>query len=548
MSLIGGILLAALCLGTASAASLGAVHTEGGMVEGKNVRMGFLRSVDVFKGIPFAAVPGRFEKPQPHPGWEGVLKAKKYKERCLQVTLLQTGTHGSEDCLYLNIFVPQGRQVSTDLPVMVYIYGGAFLLGASNDLSFMGNSVYDGREMADRGKVIVVTISYRVGTLGFLSTGDASLPGNYGLWDQHAAIAWVHRNIKAFGGNPDNITLFGQSAGSASVNYQMLSPYNKGLFRRAISQCGVAFSPWAMQRDPKALTKKIAEKVGCPTDEQMVTCLKMTDPVTLTTAGKVALSDMGNGPVLHMLEFAPVVDGDLIPDHPSKLFHHAAEIDYLAGTNSMDGHLFAGMDIPSINEKRKPTDPEEVRNLLAGLTLEKGEAAANLSYSIYSWDWGPNPDQEMIKKTVVDIETDYLFFVPTQIALHSHAKNSKGAKTYSYVFNMPTRIVFYPSWMEADHADDVQYVFGKPFQTPLAYFPRHRDVSGHMIAYWTNFARTGNPNEGESEVPTQWPAFTETGNPSLMINNKINSDSVKRNLRARYVSYWSTIYAGLPTI
>ncbi|XP_061117109.1 bile salt-activated lipase-like [Conger conger] len=425
MTMLRSLVAVALCLGSTSAATLGAVSTEGGMVEGTNHRLGLFSSIDVFKGVPFAAPPGRFEKPKPHPGWEGVLKATKYQNRCLQVTLMQMGTHGSENCLYLNIWVPQGRTVSTGLPVMIYIFGGAFLLGASNDVSFMGNSLYDGEEVAKRGNVIVVTVNYRVGTLGFLSTGDARGPGNYGLWDQHAAIAWVHRNIRAFGGDRENITVFGQSAGSVGVSFQMLSPYNRGLFKRAISQCGVALSPWAMQRDPLALAQKVAERVGCPTGEEMMACLKITDPVVLTTAGKLALGDIGKGPVVYLLELSPVVDGDFIPDHPSKLFHNAADIDYIAGTNSMDGHLFAGMDIPSINQKRNPTYPEDIKMLLAGLTKDKGEVGVNSSFSMYTQSWVPEPDQETVKRTVVDIETDYLFLVPTQTALHLHSSNAK---------------------------------------------------------------------------------------------------------------------------
>ncbi|KAM4615841.1 bile salt-activated lipase-like [Polymixia lowei] len=533
----------------ASAATLGVVHTEGGKVEGEKVKMGLFRSVDVFKGIPFADVPRRWEKPEPHPGWDGILKATSYKERCLQVTLLQTKTQGSEDCLYLNIFVPHQRSVSKGLPVMVYLFGGAFLLGASNDVAFLGNSLYDGKEMADRGGVIVVTVNYRVGTLGFLSTGNPRIAGNYGLWDQHAAISWVHRNIKAFGGNPDNITIFGQSAGAASVNYQMLSPYSKGLFRRAISQGGVALSPWALQRNPMTTTKQIARKVGCRTtnEEEMVTCLKMSDPVGLTMAGKLNLLLVAMGPVMNMLKLAPVVDGDFVPEHPSRLFQNAAEVDYLAGVNSMDGHLFAGVDVPSINKRRANTTVEQVKGLLAGLTRDKGAAAVESAYNTYSAHWGSVPKQEVVKKTVADIETDFLFLVPTQTAIHLHANHSSGARTYSYLFNMKTRIPGFPGWVEAEHAEDVQYVFGKPFDTSMGYFPRHRDLSGYMIAYWTNFAKTGDPSKGDSKVPVPWPALTTRHHPYLVINHKINKSSVRYDLREEYVRYWTTSYSNLPS-
>lgn len=186
-------------------------------MEGVNKKLSlFGNYVDIFKGIPFAAPPKALENPQRHPGWQGTLKAKDFKKRCLQATVTQDNTYGAEDCLYLNIWVPQGKkEVSRDLPVMIWIYGGAFLMGAGHGANFLNNYLYDGEEIATRGNVIVVTFNYRVGPLGFLSTGDPNLPGNYGLRDQHMAIAWVKRNIAAFGGDPNNITIFGETeAGS----------------------------------------------------------------------------------------------------------------------------------------------------------------------------------------------------------------------------------------------------------------------------------------------------------------------------------------------
>ncbi|KAM8885646.1 bile salt-activated lipase-like isoform 2-T3 [Spinachia spinachia] len=564
---------------------LGVVQTEAGQVQGRSHRMGLFRTVDVFKGVPFADVPGLWEKPKPHPGWSGILKAFHYRERCLQVTLLQTKTQGSNDCLYLNIFVPQGRicrqrththradgddddddgdvvmvmvttsslspSVSTNLPVMVYLFGGAFLLGASNDVAILGDSLYDGKELAERGDLIVVTVNYRVGTMGFLSTGDTRMPGNYGLWDQHAAISWVRRNIAAFGGNPDNITIFGQSAGAVSASFQMLSPHSKGLFRRVISQCGVALSPWALQKNPMSLTRKIARKVGCwrSDEDQMLACLRMSDLVGLTMAGKIdVMLILGKGVVMDLLELAPVIDGDFVPEEPSRLFHNAAGVDYMAGVNNMDGHLFAGVDVPSINKRNGNTTLEDVRGLLAGLTKEKGDAAIGSAYSIYSSHWGAAPEPPVVKKTIADIETDFLFLVPTQIALKLHADNSRGARTFSYLFTMKTRIPGFPRWVQAEHSEDLQYLFGKPFATPLVYFPRHRDLAGYMIAYWSNFARTGNPSTGDSRVPVPWPAFTKHHEPYLTIDHKITKSSISYDLRSEYVSYWSSVYSSLPSV
>ncbi|KAK7896593.1 hypothetical protein WMY93_021918 [Mugilogobius chulae] len=552
MALLGICVAVAVFLEAVSAVTLGVVYTEGGMVEGENIRLGYRRHVDRFRGIPYADIPGRFEKPRRHPGWDGILKAKDYRPRCLQLNLLMTDTRGSEDCLYLNIWVPQGSSVSTNLPVMVWIYGGGYLVGGSMGANFLDNYLYDGQEIADRGNVIVVTLGYRVGTLGFLSTGESDLPGNYGLWDQQAAIAWVYRNIRSFGGDPSNITLFGESAGGASVSFQTLTPHNKGMIRRAISQSGVALCPWGIIRNPRRIAEEVALKVNCPTDSRMAACLKMTDPYLLTMAGTISMQSSPDQPLVNNLILSGVVDGDFLPDEPSKLFHNAADIDYIAGVNDMDGHLFTAVDIPSVNSMLVDTPIEELRRLLASYTKDKGKAGEENAFSTYSTGWGTNPNRETIKKTAVDIGTDYIFLVPTQAALYLHKANAKTGRTYSYLFSEPNRmgglITPYPSWMGADHADDLQYVFGKPFTTPLGYWPRHRDVSKYMIAYWTNFAKTGDPNQGDSEVPARWPEFQGDSEQYLEIHHNMDNTYIHQKMRLRYVHFWASILPSLPSL
>uniref|UniRef100_A0A8C6WIB2 Carboxylic ester hydrolase n=1 Tax=Neogobius melanostomus TaxID=47308 RepID=A0A8C6WIB2_9GOBI len=346
-----------------------------------------------------------------------------------------------------------------------------------------------------------------------------------------AAIAWVHRNIRSFGGDPDNITLFGESAGGASVNFQTLTPHNKGMIRRAISQSGVALfvSPF--------IYMQVALKVNCPTDSRMAACLKLTDPVQLTLAGTL-------NPVVNNLVLSAVVDGDFLPDHPSNLFHNAADIDYIAGVNDMDGHLFTAADIPSINSMLVDTDVADLKRLLAAYTSDKGIKGMEEAFSVYSADWSTTPDRKTVKKTAVDIGTDYIFLVPTQLCcLH------RTGRTYSYMFSEPNRmgglVTPYPSWMGADHADDLQYVFGKPFSTPLGYWPRHRDVSRYMIAYWTNFAKTGDPNQGGSKVPATWPLFT-SGDQCLEIHHDMDRSYVHQKIRMRFVKFWTSVLPSLP--
>ncbi|XP_005941422.1 bile salt-activated lipase [Haplochromis burtoni] len=549
---LGVLFAVAVFLETASAASLGVVQTEGGMVEGETISLGLSRSMDIFKGIPFADIPGRFEKPKRHPGWGGVLKATQYRDECLQLNFFQNSYVGSEDCLYLNIWVPHGSSVSSGLPVMVWIYGGGFMIGGSMGPYYLDNYMYYGKEIADRGNVIVVTLGYRVGPMGFMSTGDSDLPGNYGLWDQQAAIAWVHRNIRSFGGDPDNITVFGESAGGVSVSFQTLTPHNKGIIRRAISQSGVALCPWALNRNPRRFAEEVARKVNCPTDNRMASCLKMTDPGTLTKAGTVNLLSSPDQPLVLNLEIAPVIDGDFLPDDPSNLFHNAAEIDYIAGVNNMDGHMFTNFDVPSVNLDLVVTPTNDVRRLLAALTKEKGESGLNNAYSTYTSNWGSFPTWDTIKKTIVDIETDYIFLVPTQAALYLHADHATTGRTYSYLFSEPNLLggplLPYPSWMGADHADDLQYVFGKPFSSPLVYWPSHRRVSDYLISYWTNFAKTGDPNKGDSAVPASWPTFTRSGEKFLEINSDMNQNYIRQEMRLRYVHFWTSMLPSLPTV
>ncbi|XP_036607804.1 bile salt-activated lipase [Trichosurus vulpecula] len=540
------------CLAAASAATLGVVYTEGGFVEGVNKKLSLFGgdSVDIFRGIPYAAPPKVLEIAERHPGWEGTLKTTDFQKRCLQATLTQENTYGSEDCLYLNIWIPQGRkEVSSNLPVMIWIYGGAFLMGAGHGANFLNNYLYDGEKIATRGNVIVVTFNYRVGPLGFLSTGDSNLPGNFGLWDQHMAIAWVKRNIAAFGGDPDNITIFGESAGGASVSLQTLSPHSKGLFKRAISQSGVALSPWVIQKDPLFWAKSIASKVGCPLDDtaRMANCFKITDPRALTLAYKLPLRGM-EYPVMLYLGFTPVVDGDFIPDDPINLFANAADIDYIAGTNDMDGHLFATVDMPAIDKSYKSITDEDFYKLVSGLTMTKGLPGANATYEFYTQQWSRDSSQETMKKTVVEFETDVLFLVSTEIALAQHSANAKSGKTYRYLFSHPSRMPIYPDWMGADHADDLQYVFGKPFVTPLGYRAQDRTVSSSMIAYWTNFAKTGDPNTGNSEVPTHWDPYTAENGNYLDITKDINANSMKQHLRTNFLQFWTLTYQALPTV
>lgn len=222
-----------------------------------------------FYGIPYARPPVgeyRFREPQPMKPWVGVWDASRPLSGCLQYDSIQNIIKGSEDCLYVNIHTPK-MNPGANLPVMVYIHGGAFMFGEGKSYEALNLMDWD---------MVVVTLNYRLGPLGFLSTGDEVIPGNNGLKDQSFALHWVKNNIKMFGGNPDSVTLVGCSAGGASVHYHYLSPLSRGTFARGIAYSGSALAAWTHSIKPAEKAKTLAAIVGCPTttSKALLECLK----------------------------------------------------------------------------------------------------------------------------------------------------------------------------------------------------------------------------------------------------------------------------------
>ncbi|XP_049542708.1 juvenile hormone esterase-like [Anopheles darlingi] len=237
------------------------------------------RTYSAYLGIPYAKPPVRelrFANPVPNDPWNGTYDATSAKIFCPQ-QILQALYYGLEDCLYLNVFVPEYNTFDNAglLPVMLYIHGGAFSRGAANEFT------RDPVRLMTTQRVIVVTIQYRLGALGFLSTGDLSAPGNFGMKDQVLAMRWVQRNIRAFRGDPQLITIFGESAGGASVQYHMISPMSRGLFQRAITMSGSAFSLWGVPAvNPLETARAQAKAVG------------ITDADTISTAELITTSQL----------------------------------------------------------------------------------------------------------------------------------------------------------------------------------------------------------------------------------------------------------------
>ena len=476
--------LCALGLGTsgpASAAEPGPrVAVTGGEIQGAPVPGGGA----VFKGVPFARPPVgplRWREPMPLAPWTGVRDATAYGSACAQVG--RQGPSGNEDCLYLNIWAPEWPPKGPH-PVMVWLYGGANTGGTAAS----PNS--DGASLARRG-VVVVTTNYRVGAMGFMAHPELSAEsphhasGNYGLLDALMTLRWVQENAARLGGDPRNVTLFGQSSGSFDVQVLMASPLAKGLFQYAIAESGqmTSFNGAMVKGRAEQIGLKIGEALGAPKGKEALAFLRGLPADKLVTAAAPFLpTDLDSDTGL-----LTSVDGWVLPRHPVAVFAAGQElpIPLIVGNNSREiSQQFSPADLrKAIEEKYGPT--------LAPKAWELYGVAGN----------GQGNTDPLLGDAGAQWMTDIVqrCGAVTTAQLHSSAR----FPTYLYQFDRVT------SGREAagsTHGAEVTYVFGtldRPGNT-VAYSDSDRKASDTIQKYWTNFARTGNPNG--SDLPS-WPEY-----------------------------------------
>lgn len=460
------------------------VATETGLVQGVAAP-----GLTIYKGIPFAAPPVgdlRWRPPQPAAKWEGVRAADKFGPDPYQGD--GKGNVG-EDCLYLNIWTP-AKAATDKVPVLVWIYGGGFSFGSTS------TPVHNGEHLARKG-VVLVTLNYRVGPLGFLAhpalTAESPhhASGNYGLMDQIAALQWVKRNIAAFGGDPDRVTIFGESAGGISVSMLCASPEAKGLFRGAISQSGGSFGPPRPTTYPGENMKRLAdaEKAG----EAYV---RKAGAASLAELRQLAPEKLpagwGSGAAW------PIIDGWVIPDDQHKLYEAGRynDVDILVGYNSDEGLSFPG-----------------------GKTLEEHVANAQKRYGPFAdrllaaYPAGPGA----LGKTARDLSRDAAFGWHTWSWACLQARGGHSRVFHYYFDQHAERPAGSPA---ADHGMphgvDVPYVFQTldPKDPKLA--PGDYAISETVSTYWTNFAKRGDPNG--PGVPA-WPEFKDTDRQVMYFHN-----------------------------
>lgn len=483
-------LAAAVAVGSCSlalAAAPAPIHVQNGWVQGTTEN-----GLAVYLGIPFAAPPVgrlRWRPPQPAADWSGVLAADHFAASPMQKLEAWMGPlHASEDCLYLNVWTP-AQSPHAALPVMVWIYGGGFTTGST------AIRAYGCGQLARHG-VVVVSLAYRVGPMGFLALPELSaesphhVSGNYGLLDQLAGLRWVQRNIAAFGGDPKRVTIFGESAGGISVSMLAASPLARGLFAGAISESGGSFGP---PRTPPAPGENVqtlanAEQEGVAFEKR----LGVSSLAQLRRLPAAAIQDAKAAPG----EFWPVLDGRVIVGDQYKLYEEGRYHDtpILVGTNSDEGALFG-------------TPPSRTA-YLDGVHRRFGPFAERILklYPATPAAW---------RQSSMDLMRDSAFAWGTWSWARLQARTGH-AKAYVYYFaHVPprSRELYWKQATGAVHSEEMVYVFQHLNQSPnLPWSASDRKLSDDMAAYWTNFAKHGDPNG--PGLP-RWPAFTDA-KPAVM--------------------------------
>ncbi|XP_041443349.1 neuroligin-2 isoform X2 [Xenopus laevis] len=541
------------------------VNTNYGKLRGvkKDLNNEILGPVVHYLGIPYATPPigeRRFQPPEAPASWTEIRNATTFAPVCPQnlhgmlpgimIPLWFTENmdvvagyvqNQSEDCLYLNIYVPLEDDIrdSGKKPVMMFIHGGSYMDGTGN--------MFDGSVLAAYGNVIVVTVNYRLGVLGFMSTGDPAAKGNYGLLDQIQALRWLEENIGHFGGDPERITIFGSGAGASCVSLLILSHHSEGLFQKAIAQSGTAISSWSVNYEPLKYTRLLAAKVGCDYREnsEMVMCLRRKPYRELV--------DQDIQPARYHIAFGPVVDGDVVPDDPEILMEQGEFLNYdiLMGVNQGEGLKFVEDTLESEDGISNSYFDFTVSNFVDNLYgFAEGKDVLRETIKFMYTDWADRDNGDMRRKTLLALFTDHQWVAPAIATAKFHAEYE--SPVYFYAFYHRCQAEGRPEWGEAAHGDEVPYVFGVPMVGATDLFPCNfskNDVmlSAVVMTYWTNFAKTGDPNQPVPQdtkfIHTKpnrfeevvWTKFNPKEKQYLHIGLK---PRVKDNYRANKVAFW----------
>ena len=493
-----------------ASAAANEVTTQKGKVKG-TVKTGYRE----FLGIPYAKPPVgelRWKKPSPAEGWTKTRDATKLGHSCPQIAIVGLGVPSdfAEDCLTLNVWTPYPAPAKA-APVMVWIHGGGFTVGGS------AQTTYNGAKMAARAGTVLVSINYRLGPLGFFahpSLGKDS--GNFGVLDQQAALGWVQKNIASFGGDPKNVTIFGESAGSMSVGVHQASPGSAGLFHRAIMESGGLGETLTTKAKAETLGKELVTKLKCATDADPIKCLrgkKVDDVINALPLKKGFFFGAG-------ASWGPVIDGKLLPEQPMKTVQDGKgnKVPVLLGTNQDEGTLFlflAGM--MALNSTQYTASVALIFGAKAAEVLKEYPVSAYTSPAL----------------AFSDLLGDMAFICPTRRS--ARAFTSAGQSAFVYHFTVkPTFSLL--AWLGAYHSAEIPFIFG----TATKFSKDEEALSGKMMGFWTTFAKSGDPNDPKSS--TLWPKYDKTADAHQVLALKL---STGKGLKQKKCNFWDKLATNL---
>ena len=484
------------------------VATDKGKVKG-TVKTGYRE----FLGIPYAKAPKgklRWKKPEAPDAWSKTRDATKFGARCHQIDLAGAGstTPMDEDCLFVNVWTPHPLP-SKPSQVMVWIHGGGFVIGSAD------MPTYSGAKLAAKTNTVVVSMNYRLGPLGFLahsSLGEGA--GNFGMLDQQAALRWVQKNIAAFGGDPKNVTIFGESAGSISVGVHQAMGGSKGLFHRAIMQSGGLSETLTSKVKSNAQGQDLAKKLTCDTAKDVLDCLrgKTADAVLKALPLKTGFF-FGTG-----ASWGPTIDGIVLTDQPMKLVRDGKgnKVPLLIGSNADEGTLFL---------------------FLAGLM---GLTPANYTITLKAIFGAKAADVEKeypvsayasAAYALADLLGDLAFVCTARRSARAVVASGQAAYVYHFTVEPSFSLL---KWLKAYHSAEIPFVFG----SAQSLTKDEETLSLRMMGFWSSFAQIGTPNHPKTN---DWPKYDKAGDEHMVLGLKL---STGKNLKQKKCDFWDKLGTG----
>uniref|UniRef100_A0AC34QMK5 Carboxylic ester hydrolase n=1 Tax=Panagrolaimus sp. JU765 TaxID=591449 RepID=A0AC34QMK5_9BILA len=454
----------------------------------------------VFLGVPFAHA-NRFEKPKAYPRWTGIRQAKDFPLGCVPVNA-NYGSQVSEDCLYLNIIRPEKQSRGKGYPVLVFIHGGGFVGGDASKYGFKSFAEH----FVSHG-ILVISVQYRIGFLGFLSTGDKILPGNLGLWDLAFAIRLIKEQVQSFGGNPDEITLFGHSAGSAAVHALSISPVTQGLFKRAIQSSASLFSEWAFNKQVVQNSFALIEALGCDRKMSSEEILEKLSAKTITEMSDAALKVAKSlKPTLREFMFNPRFDGEFFPEPIDELTKKAPKLPVLFGLTEIEWANIVNLPQGDFNtigltsEARSDFSSEQFTNYINKIVLENSKEPEIEKLKDALVDFFVTGNAQKNLRNVVDLVSDLMFVLPViqQILLRNQVEQK------SYLFYEKHVHEQYGIVPGAPHSNELLYLFDNE-RGSFDFNEKDRQFQSHLCQGFVNFVKSGKPSSDGKE-------WSDTGN------------------------------------